>query len=201
MKNFNWAEIQPADERESAILVEAHQRAFGFLSYALLAVWFVALSLPSGALVSQSAILGVLFVLLSGAYGIGWWGLRNEELTGPNRKVFQKGGGLIGWFFTSMWCGLMFTFKGSLPALFYPTLVVLIVSTYTFLAVTTWKRLNAVSPAQKAAMAIFGAIPLSGIYYLSEFTGARKSYLVLISFIAYALYVFSYIVFVQAYYL
>jgi len=198
MKYYDWTNRLPADERETALLEPAYRSAFYFLLHSLSALWIVALSLPVGSTVSRGIIIPVMLFLMLGAYLIGWYQVRDEQITGEQRKTYQKGAGLIGWFFVSVWYFLALVINGT-PALWYPGLMFLIASTYVFAIVLAWKQLSSLSTWRRAVLSGIGAIPMIGISLLQKPSHKAKWIVGTISVLCYLAYITFYIAFVQTY--
>lgn len=78
MKNLLWIFYKPVDEREELIYKNAFERAFITLTI-LIAFGSYFMTLFPDAL-SGEAVWNIVFLAMLFAYGMGWYGLRQEEL-------------------------------------------------------------------------------------------------------------------------
>jgi|GEM_PF-5839785 hypothetical protein len=84
-KHFLWFIRKPADERETALLSAAYQRALVVLWFGIIVIWFAARVAGESIISSQGIFILPLLLLLSILGGV--WTLRDEELEYKNVKI------------------------------------------------------------------------------------------------------------------
>lgn len=87
MKNIFWFDLEPADERERTLFMNAYRRAARFLWTVLGILAVLVIFLPSDQTVSVDIVFVAVLLLEIGSISVGWLELRGHELQMKRRSA------------------------------------------------------------------------------------------------------------------
>ncbi len=181
-KNLLWFSRQPADERETVVLTKAYQRGMLALWVGLIAVWLVAMMIPSNTSITMGSLAGTVFdvthltvktilmVLLFGSILAGWTAVKDEELEYAPLPKRPKAGilGLVGLSVLILLAGAgLVLWQTSLE---YVAIVGVMFALYLLCAWWAWRMMIGYTLQARLLGALIFPLPTIGWLVSREFT-------------------------------